>query len=359
MPPPNRPLQRVLVTGGAGFIGSSLARALLARPATRVLNYDAFTYAGLDASVAELRALDAYAERRADVTDVAALRKAISDFDPEVVFHLAAESHVDRSIADPERFVRTNVEGTATLLRAWREHVQRLPPNEAAERLLVHVSTDEVYGPIPAGRAAKVGDPYQPSSPYSASKAAADHLVRAYERTYGIGAAIVCPTNNYGPRQHPEKLVPLASMRALAGAPIPLYGDGRQVRDWLHVEDCVAGLVAVAERGQAGATYHLAGGAAADQEWSNRRLVEAICAAADAIDPSGAPRDRLITHTDDRPGHDRRYALDCQSTCEALNWRPRTKVAAGIAATVRWYAENPEWVERSGERGEMRDDRCS
>ncbi|MEQ8848585.1 dTDP-glucose 4,6-dehydratase [Botrimarina sp.] len=358
--PPLRPLRRVLVTGGAGFIGSTLLRRLLERPATRVLNYDAFTYAGVDASVAPLRPDLRYEEVRADVVDAAALAYAVGRFDPDVVLHLAAESHVDRSIADPERFVRTNVEGTATLLRVWREHVGGLGPGEAARRLLVHVSTDEVYGPISPPKAARVGDPYRPSSPYSATKAAADHLVGAWRRTYGLSAVIVHPTNNHGPRQFPEKLVPVATLRALRGEPIPLYGDGSQVRDWLHVDDCVAGLIAAAERGEPGATYHLAGGpgdgAAPTEEWSNRRVVEAICDAVDQVAPdggaSGGPRRRLIEHVADRPGHDARYALDSAASRRELGWRPRVALADGLAATVRWYAQNAAWVAEAARAGE-------
>jgi dTDP-glucose 4,6-dehydratase len=347
--PSPRPLQRVLVTGGSGFIGSAVLRRLLARPGTRVLNYDALTYAGLRESVAELETDPRYEFVHGDVLDTALLRDAIRRFRPDVLVHLAAESHVDRSIAEPTAFVRTNVEGTASVLGAWLEYRDELAKTDApaSDRLLlVHTSTDEVYGPLDAGEFADAAAPYNPSSPYSASKAAADHLVRAFGRTYSLASVIACPTNNYGPRQFPEKLIPLATLRALRGEPIPLYGDGLQVRDWLHVEDCAAGFEAIAERGVVGATYHLgaAAGYGEASEWPNRRIVEAI---ADAVGErkgdTGDPR-QLIVNVSDRPGHDRRYALDSSRARNELGWAPTIDLTDGIRQTVRWYAENTEWV---------------
>lgn len=342
--PSDRPLRRVLVTGGAGFVGSTLLRRLLARPGTAVLNYDALTYAGLAESVAELEPLAGYRFVHGDVTDGSTLAAAIDGFRPDTLFHLAAESHVDRSIADPEAFVRTNVTGVATVLRVWRQHVGSLGVSPAEEPLLVHVSTDEVYGPLPDGEAAAEGDRYSPSSPYSATKAAADHLVESYRRTYGQRSIIACPTNHYGPRQFPEKLIPLATLRALRNEPIPLYGDGLQIRDWLNVEDGAAGLIAIAQRGRAGETYHLGAAAVGDREWSNREVVEAICDAVDRLAPADQPRRRLIRCVEDRPGHDRRYALDSSKARNDLGWRPARDFAAGLPETVRWYLENPEWV---------------
>lgn len=342
--PSKRPLRRVLVTGGAGFIGSTLVRRLLDRSGTAVLNYDALTYAGLRASISELDAEPRYGFVRGDVTDAKALGSAIQAFGPDTLVHLAAESHVDRSIAAPEAFVRTNVEGTATVLRVWREYVEGLGLTETDEPLLVHVSTDEVYGSLPAGEAAVEGDLYRPSSPYSATKAAADHLVHAYRRTYGQKSILACPTNNYGPRQFPEKLIPLVTLRAAAGKPIPLYGDGLQVRDWLNVEDCVAGLLAIAERGRVGETYHLGAASPGDTEWSNRRVVEAISDAVDEFQPRAESRRELIESVTDRLGHDRRYALDSSKARSELGWQPTRDLAEGLRETVRWYLENPEWV---------------
>lgn len=344
--PLQRPLQRVLVTGGAGFIGSALLRRLLARPGTEgVQNYDALTYAGLPESIAEIETDPRYTLTHADVTDAQRLQRAIDVFRPDVLMHLAAESHVDRSIADPQRFVTTNVVGTATVLAAWRDYRDRLPPADADRLLLLHVSTDEVYGSLPPGEAAVEGDLYRPSSPYSAAKAGADHLVQAYRRTYGLSSIVAYPTNNYGQRQFPEKLIPLATLRALRNEPIPLYGDGLQVRDWLHVDDCAEGLVAIAERGAAGEAYHLGAATAGEREWSNREVVEAIADAVDGLHPSeDGPRRRLIQRAEDRPGHDRRYALDSSKARTELGWRPTREVSQGIRETVRWYLENPAWV---------------
>ncbi len=341
----------MLVTGGAGFIGSAVLRRLLARPQTRVLTYDALTYAGLRESVADLEADPRYEFVHGDVLDTARLSDAIRRFRPDALVHLAAESHVDRSIAEPATFVRTNVEGTASVLRAWLQFRDELAKRDAAadRLLLVHTSTDEVYGSLDAGEFAEAGTPYNPSSPYSATKAAADHLLRAYGRTYGLASVVVCPTNNYGPRQFPEKLIPLATLRALRGEPIPLYGDGLQVRDWLHVDDCAAGFEAIAERGEVGVTYHLgaAPGPAEAAEWPNRRIVEAIADAVDELKGDGADRRALITKVSDRPGHDRRYALDSSRARQELGWAPSVDLTEGIRQTVRWYAENAAWVAAS------------
>jgi dTDP-glucose 4,6-dehydratase len=339
----------VLVTGGAGFIGSAVLRRLLKRPSTRVLNYDALTYAGLRESVADLEANPRYQFVHGDVLDTHRLRDVIRQFRPDTLVHLAAESHVDRSIAEPTTFVRTNVEGTASVLRAWLQFRDELAVIDAAAAdrlLLVHTSTDEVYGSLEAGEFAGTATPYNPSSPYSASKAAADHLVRAYGRTYGLASIIVCPTNNYGPRQFPEKLIPLATLRALRGEPIPLYGDGLQVRDWLHVEDCAAGFEAIAERGVVGGTYHLGAAACPDEtsEWPNRRIVEAIADAVDELQGDIGGRRQLITNVSDRPGHDRRYAVDSSRARIELSWAPTMKLTDGISQTVRWYADNAPWV---------------
>lgn len=348
----SRPLERVLVTGGAGFIGSSVLRTLLARKTTQTLNFDALTYAGLPESVRELTGNSNYRFFEADLVDSDALRSAVLDFRPDTIVHLAAESHVDRSIAEPQQFVRTNVEGTASVLRVWRDYRDHLSPSEADQLLLVHTSTDEVYGPLADGMAALEGAPYAPSSPYSASKAAADHLVRAYWRTYGLASVIVCPTNNYGPRQFPEKLIPLATLKALRGQSIPLYGDGRQVRDWLHVSDCAAGIEAVAERGTPGETYHLgaASPAGTSEEWSNKRVVQAIAETVATDLERPAVLQDSIQHVEDRPGHDRRYALDSSKARSELGWAPQVELAQGLRETVRWYLENPDWVSAAERR---------
>lgn len=348
MPAP-RLLERLFVTGGAGFMGSTLLRHLLERPGTRVLNYDALTYAGLRESVELLDADSRYRFIHGDVLDCERLAKAIADFQPDTLIHLAAESHVDRSITKPEVFVRTNVEGTANVLRVWQDYSEGLPNDD--ERLLVHVSTDEVYGSMAADRRAKEGDPYAPSSPYSATKAAADHLVQAYRRTYGQRSILVYPTNNYGSRQFPEKLIPLATLRALRGEPIPLYGDGLQVRDWLHVDDNAAGLIAAAVWGEAGEGYHLGATMPGDREWTNRQIVETICDAVDEFRPAKVARRKLIQQVTDRPGHDRRYALDSSLSREELSWSPKVDLREGIRQTVRWYMENPDWVEAADRRG--------
>lgn len=341
LPPKPRPLDRVLVTGGCGFIGSALLRRLLADGADRqLLNYDALTYAGLPESVAPLAADDRYRFVEGDVADPAALAAAIADFRPDTLLHLAAESHVDRSIAAPQTFVRTNVQGTATVLAVWRDYAQKAA--DPAGKLLVHVSTDEVYGPVAEPNESLEGDPYAPSSPYSATKAAADHLVRAYQTTYGTPAIITHCTNNYGPRQCPEKLIPLVIERALANKPIPLYGDGKQVRDWIHVDDHCDALVAIAERGATGESYHI--GAA--ERWTNEELVGLLCELVDLAKPSagGSPRRELIQAVDDRPGHDRRYALNADKLRSHLGWRPMRNFEEGLADTLRWRLDNEAWV---------------
>jgi dTDP-glucose 4,6-dehydratase len=337
------PYRRVVVTGGCGFLGSALIRALLDDGRYHVLNYDALTYAGLAESVVDCAANPRYQMVRGDVGDTRALSAAIDAFDADALLHLAAESHVDRSIASPAEFVRTNVQGTASVLTAWLARrdalAQRRDPRADTLRL-VHVSTDEVYGSLGAGNATREGDRYSPSSPYSASKAAADHLVEAFRTTYAQQSIIAHPTNNYGPRQFPEKLLPLVTLRALAGEPLPIYGDGRQEREWLHVEDCCSALLTLLERGANGESYHVGSGVRV----TNLELVGMVCRAVDTFRPDERPSMELVTHVEDRPGHDRRYALDCTKLREAVGWAPRVALADGVAATVRWYAENPGWV---------------
>jgi dTDP-glucose 4,6-dehydratase len=317
-------MKRWLITGGCGFIGSHFVRQALSHDAgLAVCNLDALTYAGRAENVADCAADSRYRCIHADVAEAAAVEAAFAGFRPEVVVHLAAETHVDRSIAAAEVFARTNVVGTQVLLDAARRH---------GVKRFVQVSTDEVYGSLGPRGCFTEESPLQPNSPYAASKAAADLLVRAAIQTHGLPAVIVRPSNNYGPRQFPEKLIPLAIRRALAGQPIPLYGDGTQVRDWLYVEDCCAGILAAAEEGTPGGVYNLGGG----QESSNRALLERL------LDLLQRPR-TLITPVEDRPGHDFRYALDCNRARRELGWEPRVALEDGLRRTVEWYAACPDW----------------
>ncbi len=338
----------LVVTGGAGFIGSNLVRRLVREGHHRVINLDKLSYAGNLESLADVADAPSYRLERADIADAGAVARVFRHHQPDAVLNLAAETHVDRSIDGPQAFIQTNVVGTAVLLDAAREYL-RGPRGEHASAPLgrggfrfVHVSTDEVFGALgPVGRFS-AASPYRPSSPYAASKAASDHLVRAFGRTYGLPAIITNCTNNYGPHQFPEKLIPLAVLKALEGQAIPVYGDGQQVRDWLHVDDHVDGLLAALFKGAPGETYVFGG----EAERANLKVVEMICAAMDRLRPAGAPHRRLIAHVADRPGHDRRYAMDIRRTTAALSWRPMTRFESGLEATVRWYLENLGWCRR-------------
>lgn len=330
---------KLLITGGAGFIGSTLVRTAL-NAGHSVINVDALTYAGDLANLAEVESHPAYAFEQADIADGAAMAAVFDRHDPDAVLHLAAESHVDRSIDGPLAFVRTNVMGTVLLLEAARAHLGRLDPERAARFRFVHVSTDEVYGALgPDDAPFDERSPVDPTSPYSSSKAASDLLARAWGRTYGLPVIVTSCSNNYGPRQHPEKLIPTVIFNALAGRPIPVYGDGRQVRDWLHVEDHAAALLRVLEAGAPGETYLIGG----DAERANIDLVRTICAALDRIRPGNTPREDLITHVTDRPAHDRRYAIDAGKLRRDLGWSPAMTVEEGLERTVRWYLDNDRW----------------
>ncbi|MCA9670841.1 MAG: dTDP-glucose 4,6-dehydratase [Myxococcales bacterium] len=336
--------QRALVTGGAGFIGSNLVRFLLGR-GLDVLNVDALTYAGNLDSLADVAADTRYRFARADVRDRAALERLFAEFDPQLVFHLAAESHVDRSIVAPEDFVTTNVVGTFTLLevarRAW---------GDDGARRFVHVSTDEVYGSLgETGRFSETTR-YDPSSPYSASKAGADHLAHAYHRTYGLPVIVTNCSNNYGPRQFPEKLIPLMITRAMAGEPLPVYGAGDNVRDWLYVDDHCEALWAVAQRGKPGRDYNIGG----DEERRNLEIVQLVCAELERVRPAsdnaalgGRAYRELITFVEDRPGHDYRYAIDAARLRDELGFSPRESFESGLRKTIGWYLDNARWVERA------------
>lgn len=314
---------KILVTGGAGFIGSNFIRQVLAQKAENaVVNYDALTYAG---NLANLRSVDQdrrYSFVRGDICDAAAVEQAVRGCD--AVVHFAAESHVDRSIYEPAAAIETNVKGTFVLLQVARK--LGLPR-------FVHISTDEVYGDLPAGAFANEDSPLHPSSPYSASKASSDLLVRSYVRTYNFPALITRSSNNYGPYQFPEKFLPLLITNALDGKPLPIYGDGKQQRDWLHVEDNCRGILAVLERGQIGEVYNIGGLDVVENLEMARRLLRVM----------NKP-DTLLTYVKDRPGHDRRYALDCSKMARNLGWKPAVPLEEGLRQTIEWYRTNAEWV---------------
>jgi dTDP-glucose 4,6-dehydratase len=334
----------ILVTGGAGFIGSALVRRLLDDQRHRVVNVDKLTYAGNPESI-PLRGRDAsYRLEKIDIVDQAAVARCLAAARPTTVFHLAAESHVDRSIDGPAAFVQTNLVGTFSLLSATLEHWRTLPPDEAAAFRFVHVSTDEVFGSLGAEGYFTESTPYAPNSPYSATKAGSDHLVRAWHHTYGLPTLVTNCSNNYGPYQFPEKLIPLVIRNAIEEKPLPVYGRGDNVRDWLFVDDHVNALLAVAERGRVGETYNVGG----RNERTNLEVVEAICAILDAERPrdSGRPHRELIHFVADRPGHDKRYAIDCTKLERELGVAPRESFESGLAKTVRWYLDNGEWVDR-------------
>jgi len=335
----------ILVTGGAGFIGSALVRALVAE-GQAVVTVDKLTYAGSLLNIAT--ALDAPHHRfvRADIGDRAAMRRILAECRPRAVMHLAAESHVDRSIDTPGAFIATNVMGTATLLDAALEFWRGAAPAERDAFRFLQVSTDEVYGTLGATGMFDEASPYRPSSPYAASKAAADHLVGAYGRTYGLPVLITNCSNNYGPHQFPEKLLPLMILNMLEHRPLPVYGRGQQIRDWLHVDDHVAALRLVLERGRAGETYLIG----ARQEWRNLDLVHAVCGVMDRLRPARARHAELISFVEDRPGHDLRYAIDPGKIHRELGWTAAVSFATGLAATVTWYLENRRWCDEIATR---------
>lgn len=331
--------RRVLVTGGAGFIGSAAVRRLVADGA-EVLNLDALTYAGDLSTVASVAGLPGYRFLRADIRDGTALGSAFTDFRPDLVMHFAAESHVDRSIDGPAAFIDTNVVGTATLLDSALAYWRGLDGDAAAGFRFLHVSTDEVYGALGPDGHFTEDSPHRPNSPYSASKSAADGLVRAWNRTYGLPTLIGNCSNNYGPYQHPEKLIPHVIAAILDGRPIPVYGDGSNIRDWLYVADHIAALLAIAARGVPGETYLIGG----DAEKTNLETVETLCAVLDELAPSGdGPHSRLITFVPDRPGHDFRYAIDHARLTAATGWQPSRDFETGIRDTVQWYLANRDW----------------
>ena len=337
-------METILVTGGAGFIGSNLVRQWLAEEQARLVNLDKLTYAGNLDSLVGLPRDFCHQFVQGDIGDVALVSRLLAEHRPRAVVHFAAESHVDRSIDGPAAFVETNVVGTFRLLEASRRYWCELPEPERSAFRFLHVSTDEVYGSLgPTGKFVETS-PYAPNSPYSASKAASDHFVRAYFHTYDMPVLVTNCSNNYGPYQFPEKLIPLATLNALEGKPLPVYGDGRQIRDWLFVEDHCRAIRAVLARGVPGEVYNIGG----QCERTNLEVVKAICGVVDQLRPDlpHAPCESLITFVKDRPGHDRRYAIDSGKIQRELGWRPQENFESGLRRTVSWYLENRVWIER-------------
>lgn len=330
---------RVLITGGAGFIGSALVRHLVLERGFEVLNVDALTYAGCLESLREVEGKSNYRFLKANICDGSAMRQAVLEFRPDRIMHLAAESHVDRSITGAADFIETNVIGTFTLLEAARDYWAGLKADRANRFRFLHVSTDEVYGSLGDDGLFSEETPYDPSSPYSASKASSDHLAKAWHRTYGFPVVVSNCSNNYGPYHFPEKLIPLTILNALSGEPLPVYGKGENVRDWLYVEDHARALDLIAERGRAGETYNVGG----RNERRNIEVVRRICEVLDELAPANRPREELIKFVTDRPGHDARYAIDASKLENELGWRAQETFATGIEKTVQWYLDNEWW----------------
>ena len=332
-------MRRVLVTGGAGFIGSALVRYLAGGVGVDVLNVDKLTYAGNLDSLRPVSHLPNYRFARADICDRAAMDRLFAEFQPDAVMHLAAESHVDRSITGAGDFISTNIVGTFTLLEAARRHWSGLARDAKEAFRLLHVSIDEVYGSLGAEGLFEETTPYDPSSPYSASKAASDHLAQAWMRTYGLPVVISNCSNNYGPFHFPEKLIPLVTLNALGGMALPVYGRGDNIRDWLYVEDHARALWTVVQRGRPGEKYNVGG----RNERTNLAVVETICDVLDELRPLARPRRDLITFVTDRPGHDHRYAIDATKLETELGWRAQETFDTGIRRTIRWYLDNEWW----------------
>jgi dTDP-glucose 4,6-dehydratase len=335
---------KLLVTGGAGFIGSAVVRRVVRTTDWQVANVDKLTYAGNLESLAEAGSSNRHRHYRTDICDRAAIDAVLAEVRPDAILHLAAESHVDRSITGAAPFIETNVGGTYTLLEATLAYWRTLDTGARARFRFQHISTDEVFGTLgPTGKFSET-TPYAPNSPYSASKAASDHLVRAWHHTYGLPTLTTNCSNNYGPYHFPEKLIPLVIIRALRGERLPVYGRGLNVRDWLHVEDHAEALMTVLTRGRTGETYNVGG----DSERTNIDVVRAICGLLDGMLPESPnrPHDRLIEFVTDRPGHDARYAIDASKIRGELGWRPRHTFEHGLAATVRWFLDHRAWWER-------------
>ena len=331
--------KRILVTGGAGFIGSAVCRYLINDTEHEVVNVDKLTYAANLSSVESIAGNERYCLEQADIADAAEMKRIFETHQPDAVMHLAAESHVDRSIDGPGDFMATNVMGTFQLLEAARGYWSKLGKTRKARFRFHHISTDEVYGTLGAEGLFTEETPYAPNSPYSASKASSDHLVRAWGETYGLPVVVTNCSNNYGPFHFPEKLIPVVILKALAGEPIPVYGKGDNVRDWLYVEDHAVALLKVLAEGRLGETYNIGG----NNEAQNIEIVRTICRILDDRHPEGAPHEDLITFVTDRPGHDFRYAIDASKIQQELGWAPSVTLEEGLTKTVDWFLKNEDW----------------
>ncbi|MFY8273995.1 dTDP-glucose 4,6-dehydratase [Pseudoalteromonas sp. SSDWG2] len=351
--------KKIFVTGGAGFIGSALVRFLINETDNQVINIDKLTYAGNLESLESIAQNERYSFEQADIVDKDAMRSLFTKYQPDYVMHLAAESHVDRSIDGPGEFIQTNVVGTFSLLEAAREYYKELPEEKRSGFRFHHISTDEVYGDLGETGLFTEETSYEPSSPYSASKAASDHLVRAWYRTYGLPVVVTNCSNNYGPYHFPEKLIPLMILNALEGKPLPVYGDGKQIRDWLFVEDHARALYKVVTEGQVGETYNIGG----FNEKQNIEVVQTICALLEELasdnalakSSGGDGFESLVTYVADRPGHDVRYAIDATKIERELGWRPVETFETGIRKTIEWYLENSVWCQHVQDGSYMRE----
>ncbi|MEN8771820.1 MAG: dTDP-glucose 4,6-dehydratase [Glaciecola sp.] len=344
---------KIIVTGGAGFIGSALVRFIIEQTSHQVLNVDKLTYAGNLDSLNCVADNSRYQFAQVDICDKTEINKLFREFQPDAIMHLAAESHVDRSIIAADAFIQTNIVGTFNLLEVSRDYWSTLTLRQQQSFRFQHISTDEVYGDLPhpdddnfANQLFRESNPYKPSSPYAASKAASDHLVNAWHRTYGLPIVMTNCSNNYGPYHFPEKLIPLTILNALQGKPIPIYGSGSQIRDWLYVEDHVNALYTVLTQGKSGETYNIGG----HNEVSNVVLVETICDILHSLKPSDSNYRNLITPVDDRPGHDKRYAIDARKIADSLGWQPAHTLEQGLHKTVTWFVNNMDWCESAAQQ---------
>lgn len=333
-------MKKILITGGAGFIGSAVVRQFINDTDCSVVNVDKLTYAGNLQSLASVSGNPRYCFEQVDICDAAEVARVFREHQPDAVMHLAAESHVDRSISGPAAFIHTNIVGTYTLLEAARGFWNGLDAASKAAFRFHHISTDEVYGSLGENGFFTEGTAYEPNSPYSASKASSDHLVRAWHHTYGFPVVTTNCSNNYGPYHFPEKLIPLVILNAVSGKPLPIYGKGDNIRDWLYVDDHARALRLVLERGRLGETYNIGGW----NEKTNLEVVQSICTILDELHPQGAPHKNLISYVQDRPGHDRRYAIDAGKIARDLGWKPQETFESGLRKTVLWYLQNTDWV---------------